>query len=114
MRSIPLTAFMALGWSDNIKAKLQRLVALGEAEVMYAWLNAGQLSAAAYTSEPDTLPGPVVAVWRKSKDIHAGSRTRQALAMVAAGETPFTAAKAVGINHAAVYRALAKMRQKSS
>lgn len=54
------------------------------------------------------VDGPVSHIWVSPPDVgvRAGSRTASAVTLVHAGATPHAAAQAVGINHAAVYRAI--------
>jgi hypothetical protein len=110
MKNLNLEDFLALGWSDNVRAKLTDL-ANSNPDVRYlvAWDNAGKLSGSAFSAKPEAWPDHAVALWSKAaepKPVVGPSRTMQAVALVADGMSTYAAAKQIGVNQSAVHRAI--------
>lgn len=103
-----------LNWSDNMRHKLRVMADRDDVTHLVAYDLAGRLSASAYTSEPEKWPDTVWAVWHKpspAEDLK--SRTQKAVDLVNKGDmTPHAAAKAMGLNASAVYRALQRAQNR--
>ena len=104
MKAIDLDAFLALPWSTAVRAKLQDAAGQRTTRYLVAVDTGGKLSATLFTREPSAWPDNVVAIWQRPPNTR--DKTRRAVELVKAGETPHAAAKAVGVDPAAVYRQL--------
>lgn len=101
-----LKEFLKLPWSDNVRQKLRDMEKKnGALRYLVAWDNAGKLAVSAYTAKPDSWPDNAKGIWSRQS---GASCTMQALDLVNEGLTPYAAAKQVGINQSAVYRAIAR------
>lgn len=97
-----LSEFMALPWSDNVKAKLQEHVDAGDAVAFSARYVEGKLVPRVWAEAPDKWEEPIVVVLQGT-----ASRTEQAIRLMQSmGWTAYRAAKEVGISQAAISRAL--------
>ena len=117
MKDLTLEAFLTLGWSDSLKAKLADMATRPDVQYLVAWDNAGKVSASAFTEEPDEWPDTAMAIWRRNPlptdQAMPKSKTQQAVDLVLRdGLNPNTAAKQLGIHPSAVYRALTRATNK--
>lgn len=117
MKQLTLDAFIGLGWSSSVAAKLDEMSHRPEVQFLVAWDNAGKLSASAFTEPPDAWPDTAVAIWRRHPLPEAAaetvkSKTQQAVDLVRQGVTPNAAAKQLGVHPSAVYRALTRALEK--
>lgn len=120
MNPCTLDQFLALPWSDRVRAGIQATLAASGSPVLVALqVPGGPARAMVYPRMPARLPADAIAVYRKPAPPKRGrkapetlpegaSRTAQALALVDAGKTPTEAAKALGISPPAVFQALAR------
>lgn len=111
---LELADFLALAWSDNVRAKLQELAQQPETQFLIASQKSGKLTASLFTDLPDPLPDGVVALWRKDYlQTAMKSKTQQAVDLVLKnGMTPHAAAALMDVHASAVYRALARAQEK--
>lgn len=114
MRDLDLDAFLALGWSPTVRIKLRQMADDPTIQLLVGWDNAGRLSASAFTGEPESWPAGTLAIWRRPTTVPTVPlpKTRQALELIAQGLTPNAAARQVGLDPAAVYRAQARARDR--
>lgn len=111
-----LDEFLSLAWSATMRETLRSKAESPEVQYLVAWMNAGRLSAAAYTARPDAWPETAVAVWCKTLPVESDtvkSKTQQAVDLVLQeGLSPHAAAKRTGVHPSAVYRAMTRANEK--
>jgi hypothetical protein len=107
MKSVSLKAILHL-FSESLQAKLQERLPSVQA-ISATQKPDGSYSAAVWPAVPDAWPDGTTAYWVKEK---GPSRTMQAVALVESGATLSEAARAAGVNVAAVHRAIARRRDK--
>lgn len=117
MKQLTLEAFLTLGWTPSMQAKLQGMADRPDVQFLVAWDNAGKMSASAFTEPPEAWPDTAVAVWRKHPLPAAAadtvkSKTQQAVDLVRQGLSPNAAAKQLGVHASAVYRAITRTLEK--
>lgn len=110
-----LDDFLALPWSDSVRDKLRVIAATYEIRHLVAVRKSdGSMSAMMFKDTPVEWPDNTVAVWTKPKPVvpEKEDRTWAAVALVDGGLSPYQAAQQVGLNHAAVYRALRARKER--
>lgn len=116
MKSVNLLEFLALPWSDKMRATLRaKVLESDEIQALSAQDNGGRLAVFAHTSVPDTWPAAVQVVWCRPpfvEPLDVKSKTQKAVDLVNEGMTPFAAAKEMGIHASAVYRAMTRADEK--
>lgn len=111
---LELADFLALAWSDPVRAKLKKVAWEPETNFLLAIQRDDRLTATMFTQLPRQLPAGVVAIWRKDPLQDAvKSKTQQAVDLVLKdGMTPHAAAALMKVHSSAVYRALQRAQEK--
>ena len=112
MKPLDLDVFLALGWSPAVRAKLQDVATHKVTRYLVAVDTGGKLSATMFTDKPGAWPANAVALWERPRRLCPRGKTRQAVALVEAGATPYAAAKAAGVDPGAVYRQLQRLESR--
>lgn len=108
-----LDDFLDLGFSDNLRHVLRVTADRDDLKAITAHRKDGKLNAQAWTSLPRQWPHDVTAVWLKPAPVRGKSKTMQAVEMVLNdGLTVYAAAKKVGVQQAAVHRAIQRREEK--
>ena len=125
MNPSPLADFLALPWSDKVRAGIEATVASAPRTVLVATRAQpdGPLRCLSFPRTPVPLPPGAVALYRRPRptpqaaarataaQVRPGeplSRTQKALELVSQGVGPMQAAERLGISSSAVYAAIAR------
>ena len=106
--------FLDLPWKDSIKEKLKDLINCSDYKVLCAVLEDNKLKAVGFQEFPDSYPEETVGMFHLPDVSLVGlSKTQKAIRLVEQkGYSVNKASKEVGINHAAVFKAIKRRKDK--